>query len=163
MDVLFIQTGGTIDKDYPKNINGWGFEIGQPASEKLLSSLRLSLNHRTITAFQKDSTKIDHDDLENLRNICQKAKETKIIITHGTDTILKTAKYLSTIPKKTIVLTGAFLPYTFKNSDAEFNVGMAIAGVQTLSDGIYVSLNGIIGKFNEIQRDETTGKYYKKP
>ena len=102
-------------------------------------------------------------DLENLKNICQKAQESKIIITHGTDTILKPANYLSTITKKTIVLTGACLPYAFKNSDTEFNIGMAIAGVQTLSDGIYVSLNGIIGKFNEIQRDETTGKYYKKP
>ena len=50
------------------------------------------------------------------------------------------------------MLTGAFLPYAFKNSDTEFNIGMAIAGVQTLSDGIYVSLNGIIGKFNEIQQ-----------
>ena len=76
MDVLFIQTGGTIDKDYPKNINGWGFEIGQPASEKLLSSL-LSLNHRTITAFQKDSTKIDHDDLKTLKTFVKKLKRLK--------------------------------------------------------------------------------------
>ena len=137
MSILIIQTGGTIDKIYPKSINGWGFEIGDAAVHRILSKKELSVDYRIISACKKDSTQL---------------------ITHGTDTILDTAKFLSIIENKTIVLTGSFLPHAFKNSDAEFNIGMAISAVQTLNSGIYVSLNGIIASHNELQRDDS-GKY----
>ena len=159
MSILIIQTGGTIDKIYPKSINGWGFEIGNAAVHQILSNKSLSINYRTISACKKDSTKLNENDRNNILNICQKSKEDQIIITHGTDTILDTAKFLSVIKNKTIVLTGSFLPHVFKNSDAEFNVGMAISAVQTLNKGIYVSLNGIIASHHELQRDDS-GKYH---
>ena len=159
MDVLFIQTGGTIDKDYPKNINGWGFEIGDAAVHRILSKKELSVDYRIVSACKKDSTQLNENDRKNILNICQKSSEEQIIITHGTDTILDTAKFLSIIENKTIVLTGSFLPHAFKNSDAEFNIGMAISAVQTLNSGIYVSLNGIIASHNELQRDDS-GKYH---
>ena len=158
MSILIIQTGGTIDKIYPKSINGWGFEIRDAAVNRILSKKELSVDYRIISACKKDSTQINENDRKNILNICQKSSEEQIIITHGTDTILETAKFLSIIENKTIVLTGSFLPHAFKNSDAEFNIGMAISAVQTLNSGIYVSLNGIIASHNELQRDDS-GKY----
>ena len=158
MSILIIQTGGTIDKIYPKSINGWGFEIGDAAVHRILSKKELSVDYRIISACKKDSTQLNENDRKNMLNICQKSSEEQIIITHGTDTILDTAKFLSIIENKTIVLTGSFLPHAFKNSDAEFNIGMAISAVQTLNSGIYVSLNGIIASHNELQRDDS-GKY----
>ena len=158
MSILIIQTGGTIDKIYPKSINGWGFEFGDAAAHRILSKKELSVDYRIISACKKDSTQLNENDRKNILNICQKSSEEQIIITHGTDTILDTAKFLSIIENKTIVLTGSFLPHAFKNSDAEFNIGMAISAVQTLNSGIYVSLNGIIASHNELQRDDS-GKY----
>ncbi len=159
MSILIIQTGGTIDKIYPKTINGWGFEIGEAAVHQILSNKELSVDYRIISACKKDSTQLNEKDRNNILNICQQSSEEQIIITHGTDTILDTAKFLSIIEDKTIVLTGSFLPQAFKNSDAEFNIGMAISAVQTLNSGIYVSLNGIIASHNELQRDDS-GKYH---
>ena len=159
MSILIIQTGGTIDKIYPKSINGWGFEIGDAAIHQILSNKVLSFDYRIISACKKDSTQLNEKDLNNILNVCQKSSEEQIIITHGTDTILDTAKFLSIIQDKTIILTGSFLPHAFKNSDAEFNIGMAISAVQTLNKGIYVSLNGIIARHNELQRDNS-GKYH---
>ena len=112
MSILIIQTGGTIDKIYPKSINGWGFEIGNAAVHRILSKKELSVDYRIISACKKDSTQINENDRKNILNICQKSSEEQIIITHGTDTILDTAKFLSIIENKTIVLTGSFLPPT---------------------------------------------------
>ena len=159
MSILIIQTGGTIDKNYPKSINGWGFEIDNAAVDQILSNKALSVDYRIISACKKDSTKLNDNDRNKILNICQKSNEEQIIITHGTDTITNTAKFLSVIEDKTIVLTGSFLPYAFKDSDAEFNIGMAISAVQLLNKGIYVSLNGIIASHNELQRD-ASGKYH---
>ena len=159
MSILIIQTGGTIDKIYPKSINGWGFEIEDAAVHRILSKKELSVDYRIISACKKDSTQLNENDRKNILNICQKSSEGQIIITHGTDTILDTAKFLSIIENKTIVLTGSFLPHAFKNSDAEFNIGMAISAVQILNSGIYVSLNGIIASHNELHRDDS-GKYH---
>ena len=159
MSILIIQTGGTIDKNYPKNINGWGFEIDNAAVDQILSNKALSVDYRIISACKKDSTKLNDNDRNKILNICQKSNEEQIIITHGTDTITDTAKFISVIKDKTIVLTGSFLPYAFKDSDAEFNIGMAISAVQLLNKGIYVSLNGIIARHNELQRDNS-GKYH---
>ena len=159
MSILIIQTGGTIDKIYPKSINGWGFEIGDAAVHRILSKKELSVDYRIISACKKDSTQLNENDIKKILQIGQKSSEEQIIITHCTATILDTAKFLSIIENKTIVLTGSFLPHAFKNSDAEFNIGMAISAVQTLNSGIYVSLNGIIASPNELQRD-ASGKYH---
>ena len=90
--------------------------------------------------------RLTKNDLHHILDICQKSNEEQIIM-------------FSVIKDKTIVLTGSFLPYAFKDSDAEFNIGMAISAVQILNRGIYVSLNGIIAKHNELQRDDS-GKYH---
>ena len=129
MSILILQTGGTIDKIYPKSIQGWGFEIGDAAVDQILSSKTLSINYQIVSACKKDSTQLNEKDLNNILNICQKSNEEQIIITHGTDTILDTAKFLSVIKNKTIVLTGSFLPYAFKNSDACLLMIMAMMNI----------------------------------
>ena len=85
MSILIIQTGGTIDKIYPKSINGWGFEIGDAAVHRILSKKELSVDYRIISACKKDSTQLNENDRKNILNICQKSSEGQIIITHGTD------------------------------------------------------------------------------
>ncbi len=153
MQITFIQTGGTIDKDYPKTQKGWAFEIAEPAVKRVLEQIQPSFEYEIITAFRKDSLAITDEDRKFLQEICQKTKNDKIIITHGTDTLLETAQFLAKNNTKTIVLTGAMRPERFSNSDAAFNLGMAIAGVQTLPAGVCVCMYGLILPQNQMTRD----------
>ena len=97
-----------------------------------------------------------------LYNECKAANENKIIITHGTDTIIETAIFLSKLTEKTIVLTGAMRPERFSNSDADLNIGISIGGVQSLSNGVYIAMHGLIIPHQEVLRNMETGQYYKK-
>tara|TARA_B100001939_G_C16779944_1_gene546516 strand:+ start:148 stop:639 length:492 start_codon:yes stop_codon:yes gene_type:complete len=159
MKILFLQTGGTIDKDYPHSSNGWAFEIHEPAVKRIIQKLNPSFQYKIESVFKKDSLEINDKDRELLLASCKNANEDKIIITHGTDTIMDTAIFLRNIPNKTIVLTGAMRPEKFTDSDADLNIGMAISGVQTLPYGVYICMHGIIDHHKQIDRDSETGKY----
>ena len=161
MNVLFIQTGGTIDKDYPKSTKGWAFEIHDPAVDRILTKLNPSFNYVIKSVLKKDSLEITDQDRMLLLEKCKSAKENKIIITHGTDTLSETANFLSEIKNKTIILTGAMRPERFTNSDADLNIGIAIGGVQSLSHGIYIAMHGLILPYDEISRNMETGQYLK--
>jgi L-asparaginase len=156
---LCIQTGGTIDKDYPKNKNGWAFEIGSPAFISILNKIPTNHSFEIKELFKKDSQEINEIDREKLRDLCIKTNYSKIIISHGTDTLLKTAKHLSKINNKTIIISGSFLPSKFKDSDADFNIGMAVSGLQTLPNGIYIAINGLIAKHDAFIRNLKSDKY----
>ena len=161
MNVLFIQTGGTIDKDYPKSTKGWAFEIHDPAVDRILTKLNPSFNYVIKSVLKKDSVEITDQDRILLLEKCKSAKENKIIITHGTDTLSETANFLSEIKNKTIILTGAMRPERFTNSDADLNIGIAIGGVQSLSHGVYIAMHGLILPHDEISRNMETGQYLK--
>ena len=161
MNVLFIQTGGTIDKDYPKSTKGWAFEIHDPAVDRILTKLNPSFNYAIKSVLKKDSLEITDQDRMLLLEKCKSAKENKIIITHGTDTLSETANFLSEIKNKTIILTGAMRPERFTNSDADLNIGIAIGGVQSLSNGVYIAMHGLILPHDEISRNMETGQYLK--
>jgi len=160
MSILFVQTGGTIDKDYPKQTKGWGFEITTPAVERILSKLKLSIEYQVISLFKKDSMDISDVDRTALRQFLMASEYNKIIITHGTDTIIKTAQFMQQIKGKTIVFTGAFLPEKFKTTDADFNLGMAVATAQNFDQGVFICLNGLVCSPKNITRDMETGKYF---
>jgi len=161
MNIVFIQTGGTIDKDYPYTSKGWAFEFGEPATDRILKKLNPSFDYTSITAFQKDSLEITADDRALLKELINKQVEDKIIITHGTDTMLDTALYLhNSIKDKLVIITGAMLPERFKNSDASINLGCAIGAVNVLESGVYIAMHGMVKPFNEISRNLETGKYY---
>ena len=151
MKIVFIQTGGTIDKDYPsgKSNHGYEFKIGEPAFTSILKKSNSDFNYEILSALKKDSLDIDDSDRQNIHSLVSSLEEDKIVITHGTDTISTTAKKLSDIKGKTIILTGAMLPEKFYDSDAEFNLGMSVGAVQSLPNGVYIALNGKVVRWEE--------------
>lgn len=161
MKITFIQTGGTIDKDYPKTTKGYAFEFGEPATRRILEKLNPSFKYEILTVCQKDSLEITDQDRQNLVDQISDNLSDKFIITHGTDTMLKTAKFIfSKINNKVIILTGAMRPEQFSNSDAPINVGGAIAASQILDAGVYLFMSGVLKSCNEIKRDLESGKFY---
>jgi L-asparaginase len=161
MKILFIQTGGTIDKNYPKKIKGYAFEIDEPAVKNILGRIEPSFNFEIISLFKKDSLDLTTEDRKQIKQKCIETDTDKIIITHGTDTMLKTAKSLEYVKNKTIVLTGALKPEKFINSDAVFNIGFAIGSIQCLPYGIYIAMNGCVFFWKDCIRDITSGKFIK--
>ena len=173
MKILFVQTGGTIDKDYPKTTNGWGFEIGEPAVRRLLEErLNPTFDYEFVTVCQKDSTQItDQDRLAMGKAIEQQLEQPNsldgVIVTHGTDTLIETATYLATTLTPTtrvpIILTGAMRPERFTNSDADCNVGMAIGALQMAShDFVGICMHGRVLSYDKAGRDLQTGKFIPK-
>lgn len=161
MSIIFIQTGGTIDKDYPKTTKGYAFEFGEPATRRILEKLHPTFEFEILTVFQKDSLEIDNNDRKALLKIIQNHSAKRFIITHGTDTMIETAQYLAEhLNDKIVILTGAMRPERFTNSDAAVNVGIAIGAVQTLENGIFVAMHGIVKSANEIQRNLKNGRFY---
>lgn len=160
MKITFIQTGGTIDKDYPKQVKGWAFEIAEAAVGRILEKLNPSFEYEIIMAFRKDSMMITDEDRTNLLVMIKNLENDKVIVTHGTDTLIETAKFLKAIQNKTIILTGAMKPERFYDSDAPINIGVAIGAVSTLKPGVYIAMHGIIAKTGNIKRNLENGKYY---
>jgi len=161
MKITFIQTGGTIDKDYPLKTRGRGFLIGEPAVHRILAKLNPSFDFEVITAFRKDSLDITDEDRATLSDLINSLESTKIIITHGTDTMMETASFINErVKDKLIVVTGSMRPEKFSNSDAPVNIGCAIATANLIDKGVYIAMHGIVKPFNEIRRNMDTGKYY---
>lgn len=144
--ILLIQTGGTIDKKYPQKANAYGFEIEEAAFHRILNKAKVKFDFETITLFRKDSQELTNEDRNQLLAFCKKTLYKKIIVTHGTDTIRETAKFLANIEGKTIVLTGSYLPECVIGSDADFNIGVSIGAINTLGNGTYIALHGLIEK-----------------
>lgn len=159
MKILFIQTGGTIDKDYPKQSKGYAFEITEPAVKQILIKINPSFEYEVISLLKKDSLDLTPKDKKKIFETCENADTDKIIITHGTDTLLETAKFLSVVKNKTIILTGAFKPEKFKDSDADFNIGTAVGGANVLGYGVFVAIKGRIYKFDKVKRNKKTSNF----
>ncbi|XP_063933441.1 uncharacterized protein LOC135145258 [Zophobas morio] len=148
LELLLIQTGGTIDKIYSTSPNRRGLTVSHPAISKIFSKLKLTVKHRLVTVCKRDDSNFTQDDLNSLKNSCLAAPEMKIIVTHGTETLIKTAQFLALESEleqnKLIILTGSFVPHQFKNSDAEFNIGLAVGASNLLSSGVFIAMNGVI-------------------
>jgi len=175
-NILFVQTGGTIDKDYPKTTNGAGFEIGEPAFKRSIQRLSPSFQYQFFTSCTKDSLEITDEDrqclFEEIKGQTKVALDEGkpldgIVVTHGTDTMADTARFLAeqvaTKAKDScpILVTGAMKPERFSESDAEFNLGMAIAAVQIAHHGfVGICMHGLVLSHDEIERDLRTGKFF---
>ncbi|MGE5329515.1 MAG: asparaginase domain-containing protein [Deltaproteobacteria bacterium] len=159
MKITFIQTGGTIDKDYPKTTKGYAFEITDSAVTRIIEKVNANFEYEIITALKKDSLDITDEDRKLIKKICEESESEKIIITHGTDTMIETANVLSEVTNKTIVLTGAMRPERFYNSDASFNIGLAVGAVNVLDEGIYIAMNGRIYSYDKCSRNMETGQF----
>ncbi|TKG91478.1 asparaginase [Puteibacter caeruleilacunae] len=161
MKLVFIQTGGTIDKDYPHTTKGWAFEFGEPATNRILEKLNPSFEFEVVTCCQKDSLEITDVDRQRLVDLINSHDGNKFIITHGTDTMMETAAYISErVGDKLVVITGAMRPERFSNSEAPINLGCAIATANLIEEGVFIAMHGIVKEHTEIKRNLETGKYY---
>lgn len=159
--ILILTTGGTIDKDYAAGgvVRNFSFSA-IPAAQSILEQIAPSLDYHIETLLQKDSTDLTSDDRARIHDTCQSSAASRIVITHGTDTILATAEALSSITDKTIVLTGAMKPYKFIDSDAVFNLGTAVAGAQTLPHGVYIAMSGLLLPWRQIEKRYDDSRNY---
>lgn len=158
MTIKIIVTGGTFDKEY-NEINGELYFNKTHVSEMLkLGRSRLDL--KIVTLMMRDSLHMTDSDIKTIINECLNSEENKILITHGTDMMVKTAKMLGEyIKSKTIVLTGAIIPYAFGSSDGLFNLGSALAFIQTLPNGVYIVMNGKYFHFNNVNKNKQNGNF----
>ncbi len=142
MKIKFFTTGGTIDKIY---FDAKGeYAIGEPQVSTLLADVNIGFEFEIESLLKKDSLDLTDADRALIRERVTAEMATLIIITHGTDTMIQTARALKDISGKTIVLTGAMQPARMRVTDAGFNLGTAIAAVQTLPAGVYIAMNGRI-------------------
>ena len=159
--IKFVITGGTIDKLYNELDGSLTFtESHIPA---MLKQARCIVDLSTETVMLKDSLDMDGTDRDLISNKCESCDESKIIISHGTDTMVETAEVLAgKITGKTIVLFGAMIPFSITNSDSLFNLGCAVAAVQCLEEGVFISMNGKIFPWDDVRKNKTEGVFQTK-
>lgn len=156
--VKIFVTGGTFDKDYSE-INGELFFKNTHVPE-MLGLARCKLEVEVGTLMMIDSLDMTDADRRIIVENCRRANEDRIVITHGTDTMVETARVLAhSIRDKTIVLTGAMVPYTFGSSDGLFNLGSSLAFVQTLPPGVYICMNGKYFHCDNVRKNKKTGEF----
>jgi len=158
MNIKIFVTGGTFDKEY-NELEGTLF-FKETHLPEMLKLARSKLKIDISTLMMIDSLDMTDADRKIILEKCKKTKEDKILITHGTDTMMETAKILaSSIKNKTIVLTGAMVPYKFGSSDGLFNLGSSLAFVQTLPQGVYISMNGKYFRWDNLKKNKQTGMF----
>jgi L-asparaginase len=158
MKIRLYVTGGTFDKEYDE-INGRLYFKDTHVRE-MLRLARCSLDVELRTLMMIDSTEMNDSDRETILKHCVESDDDRIVITHGTDTMAVTAQYLgSQISTKTVVLTGALVPYTFGSSDGQFNLGTAMAFAQILPPGVYVTMNGRCFRWDSVRKNRSTGLF----
>jgi L-asparaginase len=154
---VFI-TGGTFDKEYNELTGQLYFQDSHLPEMLRLGRARLDLEIRTL--MMVDSLEMSPDDRALIAGHCRAAPEDRIVVTHGTDTMVETARVIAdTVQGKTIVLTGAMVPYKFGSSDGMFNLGSALAFVQTLPPGVYVVMNGRAFPAGSVRKNRQTGVF----
>ena len=158
MPIRIFVTGGTFDKEY-NELNGELF-FKDTHLHEMLRLGRSKLQMEVTTLMMIDSLDMKDEDREKIARACLEAKEEKILITHGTDTMPITAAMLAKkVLNKTIVITGAMVPYKFGSSDGLFNLGAALAFVQSLPHGVYVAMNGKIFRGDNVMKNKATGEF----
>jgi len=158
MQIRIIATGGTFDKEY-NELNGELFFKDTHIGDML----KLGRSHLEVVIerlMMIDSLQMTEADRELILSRCREVPEERIVITHGTDTMSETAAVLGAgLSGKTVVLTGAMVPYTFGSSDGIFNLGTALAFAQTLAPGVYVAMNGRYFPWNSVRKNRSKGVF----
>jgi len=160
--IQILITGGTFDKSY-NHISGDLF-FEKTHIPEMLERSKCRLNVDVKTLMMIDSLEMTQKDIEKIIDECKKTKSSRIVITHGTDTMVNTAKKIAEkIKNKTIVLTGAMIPYAFgSSSDGFFNLGSALSFVQTLKNGVYIAINGQYFDYDKVEKNKLKGYFEKK-
>lgn len=158
MGIRIFITGGTFDKEYNELTGQLYFKDSHLPEMLELGRNLVPVEIRTL--MMVDSLEMSDDDRALIAEHCIKSPEDKIIITHGTDTMADTARVIAgRVRDKTIVLTGAMVPYKFGSSDGLFNLGSAMAFVQTLASGVYVVMNGRCFNAHNVRKNKETGEF----
>ena len=158
MAICIFTTGGTFDKEY-NELEGLLF-FKETHLPEMLSLGRSKLSVVVRPLMMMDSLDMNETHRAAILNECRRSPETQIVITHGTDTMEETARVLGgAIHDKTVVLTGAMVPYKFGSSDGLFNLGSALAFVQTLPPGVYVVMNGRCFAWDNVRKNRLTGQF----
>lgn len=156
--VRFFVTGGTFDKEY-NELNGQLYFL-QTHLPEMLALGRSRVPAEVTTLMMIDSLVMNDDHRLLIARACLDAPEDRIVVTHGTDTMVETAEVLANkVPGKTIVLTGAMIPWKFGSSDGLFNLGSALAFAQVLSPGVYLSMNGRWFEWNNVRKNKAKGEF----
>ena len=156
--ILVLTTGGTIDKNYFDALSEYQIvDSGIPA---LLREARVALPFRVVELMRMDSLELTDADRALIASAAREAPETRIVVTHGTDTMTETARVLAAeVPGKAIVLTGALIPARFAETDANFNLGMAFATAQVAAPGVYIAMSGEVFDGLKVKKDRAAGKF----
>ncbi|MFN3939659.1 MAG: asparaginase domain-containing protein [Chitinophagales bacterium] len=156
MGITIVVTGGTFDKEYDE-INGQLY-FKDTHLREILNLGRCTIPVTVDTLMMLDSLQMQDADRHKIATRCAQCMDNKIVITHGTDTMVETAAILAKkeLPK-TIILTGAMIPYKFGSSDGLFNMGCALAFAQTLPQGVYITMNGRYFTWDNVRKNRTTG------
>ena len=147
MDIVFLTTGGTIDKVYFDAMSR--FEVGETVVGKILREGGVTFEFEVIPLMRKDSLEMGDADRAAIRAAAAARKESRIIVTHGTDTMVETAR----------ALAGALSPARFQASDAVFNIGMAVAAAQTCSPGVWIAMSGHVFACDEVRKNRGLNRF----
>lgn len=155
-ELLIVSTGGTIDKVYFDDKSD--YQVGEPQIGNILRELGVAFRFTVIPALRKDSLHISDEDRAMVRTLIAAQPQQHVLITHGTDSMVETAKVLADLGK-TIVLTGALNPARFRGSDAEFNVGCAVGAVQSKPPGVYIAMNGRVWDPSKVRKNVAANRF----
>ena len=151
MKIKFFAVGGTIDKVYFDQKST--YTVGDPGVQEILKEANVTFEYACDSILQKDSLDMTDEDRQLVYEKVKADPNRYIVLTHGTDTMVLTARILAAVPDKVIVLTGSMQPARFKASDAEFNIGAAVAAVQILPSGVYIAMNGRIFDPEKVEKN----------
>ncbi len=155
--ITVVTTGGTIDKLYFDSLSE--YQVGESVVRKLLATANVHFPFRIIEALRKDSLEFTDEDREVLYQCVLGVDTSRIVVTHGTDTMTLSARRLAGIAGKTIVMTGALTPARFTESDAPFNLGMAFATAQIAPPGVFIVMNGEVFPAHEVHKDRSASRF----
>jgi L-asparaginase len=158
MAIRVFVTGGTFDKEYDEVRGSLFFKDTHLPEMLRLGRCRLEVSVRTLMMI--DSLEMTDEDRSTIVDHCRRCDETEIVVTHGTDKMVRTAEALAAgVPGRTIVLTGAMIPFAFGSSDGLFNLGSALSFAQVLPAGVYVAMNGRWFPWNDVRKNRETGVF----
>ena len=157
MKLRILTTGGTFDKVY-FDANS-EFHFGHPIVADLLEEANISFDYQIESLMQKDSLEMTEDDRAQVKSAVEQSPEDHILIIHGTDSMVETARVIQDAGTKTIVLFGSMQPARMRYSDAMYNLGFACAAVRLLPQGVYLAMNGQIFHPDQVTKNHTRGRF----
>lgn len=152
-----ITTGGTIDKIYYDDQSD--YQIGEPEIARILRAMNVAFDWDIQALMRKDSLHMTDADRQLIAQTIVQSTAEHVLITHGTDSMIDTAKVLADIPDKVMVMTGALNPARFIDSDAVFNIGCAVGAIQALSPGVWIAMNGKIWQPHKVQKNRQANRF----